>query len=41
MRTVILGAGQVGFRIAERLGREGQNVVIIERDSLARARAHE
>jgi trk system potassium uptake protein TrkA len=41
MRTVIVGAGEVGFHIAERLSREGHDVVIIDRDATARTRAQE
>lgn len=32
MRIVIVGAGQVGFHLAERLSEEGQDVVVIESD---------
>ncbi len=32
MRVVVLGAGEVGFHLAERLSRENQDVVIIESD---------
>jgi trk system potassium uptake protein TrkA len=32
MKVVIVGAGQVGYHIAERLSREGQDVALIERD---------
>ncbi|MCU0725161.1 MAG: Trk system potassium transporter TrkA [Planctomycetes bacterium] len=32
MKVVIVGAGQVGFHIAERLSREGHDVSLIERD---------
>ena len=32
MRVVVLGAGEVGFHLAERLSREHQDVVIIESD---------
>ena len=41
MRIVIVGAGEVGFHIAERLSREGHDVVIIDRDPVARARAQD
>lgn len=41
MKTIIIGAGEVGFHIAERLGREGHDIVIIERDRAARERAAE
>lgn len=33
MRIVIIGAGQVGFHLAERLSEEGQDVVVIEADA--------
>jgi trk system potassium uptake protein TrkA len=32
MRVVVLGAGEVGFHLAERLSRENQDVVLIESD---------
>ena len=38
MRTIIVGAGEVGFHIAERLCRERHDVVVIERDPAARDR---
>jgi trk system potassium uptake protein TrkA len=41
MKTVIIGAGEVGFHIAERLSREGHDIVIIERDPVARDRVRE
>jgi trk system potassium uptake protein len=41
MRTVIVGAGEVGFHIAERLSREGHDVAIVERDAAARTRVQE
>ena len=41
MKTIIIGAGEVGFHIAERLGREGHDVVVIERDPAARERVQE
>ncbi len=41
MRTVIVGAGEVGFHIAERLSREGHDIVVIDRDPATRARAQE
>lgn len=37
MRTIILGAGAVGFEVARQLIAEGKNVVLIERD-IARAK---
>ena len=33
MRIVVIGAGAVGSHLAERLSREGQDVVVIESDS--------
>ena len=41
MQTIVVGAGEVGYHIAERLSREGQDVVIIERDPAVRARVQE
>ncbi|HSB82485.1 MAG TPA: Trk system potassium transporter TrkA [Candidatus Methylomirabilis sp.] len=41
MRTIIIGAGEVGFHIAERLSREGHDVVIVEQDSAVRQRVQE
>ena len=41
MRTVIVGAGEVGFHIAERLCREGHDVVVIDRDPAPQARAQD
>ena len=32
MRVVVLGAGEVGFHLAERLSQENQDVVVIESD---------
>lgn len=41
MRAIVIGAGEVGFHIAERLSREGQDVVVIERDPAVRSRVQE
>jgi trk system potassium uptake protein len=41
MRTIVIGAGEVGYHIAERLSREGHNVVVIEQDSGTRARVQD
>lgn len=34
MNVIIVGAGEVGFHIAERLSKEGRNVTVIEKDRL-------
>ncbi len=34
MKIIIVGAGEVGFHIAKRLSEEGQDVVVIDRDTL-------
>jgi trk system potassium uptake protein TrkA len=41
MKTIVIGAGEVGYHIAERLSREGQDVVVIEQDPAVRARVQE
>jgi trk system potassium uptake protein TrkA len=41
MKTIIVGAGEVGYHIAERLSREGHDIVVIERDAAARQRVQE
>ena len=41
MKTIVIGAGEVGYHIAERLSREGHDVVVIEQDSSVRARVQE
>jgi trk system potassium uptake protein TrkA len=41
MRTVVIGAGEVGYHIAERLSREGQDVVVIEQNAQVCARVQE
>ncbi|NNE10370.1 MAG: NAD(P)-binding domain-containing protein, partial [Gemmatimonadetes bacterium] len=33
MNGIIVGAGEVGFHIADRLSREGHNIVVIEQDA--------
>jgi Trk K+ transport system NAD-binding subunit len=32
MKIIIIGAGEVGFHIAQRLSEENQDVVLIEKD---------
>ena len=32
MRVIVIGAGKVGYRIAETLSLEGYNVVVIDKD---------
>ena len=32
MKIIIVGAGEVGFNIAQKLSEEGQNVVLIDKD---------
>lgn len=41
MRAVILGAGEVGIHLARRLGSEGAEVILIDRDSAALSVAEE
>ena len=41
MKTIVIGAGEVGYHIAERLSREGHDVVVIERDPTVRARVQD
>ncbi len=41
MKIIIVGAGEVGFHIAERLSHENHDVVIIERDPAVRAEIQE
>lgn len=41
MKTIVIGAGEVGYHIAERLSREGHDVVVIERDPSVRARVQD
>ena len=41
MKTIVIGAGEVGFHIAELLSREGHDIVIIERDPATRERVQE
>ncbi|MBU0551383.1 Trk system potassium transporter TrkA [Myxococcota bacterium] len=39
MKILIIGAGQVGFKIASRLVEEGHDVIMVERDAAALTRA--
>jgi trk system potassium uptake protein TrkA len=41
MKTIVIGAGEVGYHIAERLSREAHDVVVIEQNSTIRARVQE
>ena len=41
MKTIIVGAGEVGYHIAERLSREGHDIVVIERNPAMRQRVQE
>jgi trk system potassium uptake protein TrkA len=41
MRMIVIGAGEVGYHIAERLSREGHDVVVVERDPAVRARVQD
>ena len=41
MRVIIVGAGEVGYHLAERLSQENQDVVVIEKDSERAERASE
>jgi trk system potassium uptake protein TrkA len=41
MKTIVIGAGEVGYHIAERLSREGHDVVVIEQDPTVRARVND
>jgi trk system potassium uptake protein TrkA len=41
MKTIVIGAGEVGYHIAERLSREGHDVVVIEQDAAVRARVQD
>ena len=41
MKTIVIGAGEVGYHIAERLSREGHDVVVIEQDPAIRARVQD
>jgi len=41
MKTIVIGAGEVGYHIAERLCREGHDVVVVEQDPAIRARVQE
>ena len=41
MRVIIVGAGEVGYHLAERLSQENQDVVVVDRDSERASRASE
>ncbi len=41
MKTIVIGAGEVGYHIAERLSREGNDVVVIEQNAAVRARVQD
>lgn len=41
MKTIVIGAGEVGYHIAERLSREAHDVVVIEQNSTVRARVQD
>jgi trk system potassium uptake protein TrkA len=41
MKTIVIGAGEVGYHIAERLSREAHDVVVIEQNSAVRARVQD
>ncbi len=41
MRVVVVGAGEVGFHLADRLSQEGQDVVVVDRDPERAERASE
>lgn len=41
MKTIVIGAGEVGYHIADRLSREGHDVVVIEQDAAVRARVQD
>ena len=41
MKTIVIGAGEVGYHIAERLCREEHDVVVVEQDPAIRARVQE
>ena len=41
MKTIVIGAGEVGYHIAERLSREGNDVTVIEQDPEIRLRVQE
>ncbi|MBP1776503.1 MAG: Trk transport system, NAD-binding component, partial [candidate division NC10 bacterium] len=41
MKTIVIGAGEVGYHIAERLSREAHDVVVIEQNSTIRARVQD
>ena len=35
MKVIVVGAGQVGFHLAQRLSEENQDVILVERESVA------
>ncbi len=41
MKTIVIGAGEVGYHIADRLSREGHDVVVIEQDAAVRTRVQD
>lgn len=41
MHVIIVGAGEVGVHVAQRLGREGHDVVVVDRDPVRIAQASE
>ncbi len=41
MKTIVIGAGEVGYHIADRLSREGHDVVVIEQNATIRARVQD
>lgn len=41
MKTIVIGAGEVGYHIAERLSREGHDVTVIEQNPEVRQRVQE
>ncbi len=41
MRTVVIGAGEVGYHIAELLSREGHDIVVVEQDPAVRVRVQD
>ena len=41
MKAIIIGAGEVGYHIAERLSREGHDIVVVERNPANRQRVQE
>jgi len=41
MKTIVIGAGEVGYHIAERLSREGHDVVVVEQEPAVRGRVQD